>query len=198
MSPLYSMTRIQKRQTKASPGDYILTILPLATAENSLIIAAGSDTAYVTDLIQSGVQFIESGLDFIVDTSGLIYQYYDAFPDDGVLPIWHRYIKTTDLVVEYLDGDSWEVFSSTNYRIDTSSIPPKVFLKSTGSWPDITNPDSFNMVRVAFKWDVANSFIDELRAATMSYVAWRHENREGTSDIPQVLRAFLDRHKLHS
>jgi hypothetical protein len=191
--------KYQKRQTKASPGDYILTILPLATAKTYLLEGSGTDQdAIITDLIEGAVQYIESGLDYIVDTSGLIYQYYDAFPTDGILPIWHRYIKETDLVVQYWSGSAWTSFASTNYRIDTAATPPRVFLKSTASWPDLTDPDSYNMVRVGFKWDVAHSFIHELRAATMAYVAWRYENREGSSGIPQVLTAFIDRHKLHS
>lgn len=83
----------------------------------------------ITDLINAGVQFIESGLDYSIDTSGLITQYYDSF-EETYLQIWHRYIVETDLVVEYYNTSGvWTAVDSANYRIDTTSTPPKVFFK---------------------------------------------------------------------
>lgn len=190
--------KYQKRQSKATPGDYSLTILPLATAKTYLLL--GSSTAQdtiITDLINAGVQHLEAGLDFSIDTSGLIYQYYDAFPADGELPIWHRYITATDLVVEYWNGSAWTAFASTNYRIDVSSAPPRVFLKANTDWPTLTDADSFNMVRIGFKMDTAHSFLDEAKAAVYAFVAARYENRENTTDIPSGVTAFINRHKMH-
>jgi hypothetical protein len=190
--------KFQKRQTKVTPGDYTVTILPLATAKTYLFEGAGTDQdAIITALIRGAVQTLEAGLDFIIDTSGLIDQYYDGFPTDGMIPIWHRYIKTTDLVVEYWNDTTWTAVSSSNYRIDISSNPPKVFLKSTGEWPSDISDDGLNTVRIGFKVDHSLSFIDELRGAAMALVAARYENREA-GDIPITVQAFIDRHKLHS
>lgn len=191
--------KFQKRQTKASPGDYSLTILSRATAKTYLHLGAGTaQDAIIDSLIYAGVQHVEAGLDFSIDTSGLIYQYYDAFPSEGYLPIWHRYIKADDLVVEYWSGSAWTVFASTNYRVDTSSTPPKVFLKANKSWPDLSDPDSYNMVRIGFKMDLTHSFLDDLTSAVYAYVAWKYENREGSTNVPSGITAFIDRHKLHS
>lgn len=151
----------------------------------------------ITDLINAGVQFIESGLDYSIDTSGLITQYYDSF-EETYLQIWHRYIVETDLVVEYYNTSGvWAAVSSTNYRIDTTSTPPKVFLKSSGEWPsDIS--DDMNSVRVKFKMDTTHSFLDDIKAAVMTYVGWKFENAEGSMDIPAGLLATINRHRMYS
>lgn len=191
--------KFQKRQSKASPGDYSLTILPLSRARLYLLATSGvtDQDDVITDLINAAVQFIEAGLDFSIDTSGLITQYYDYFPSDGELPIWHRYITTTDLVVQYWDDTTWQTFSSANYRIDTWSAPPKVFLKSDAEWPTDVS-DDINSVRVSFKMDTSHSFLDDVKAAAMAFVAHRYENRENTNSIPDAVMAVINRHKIHS
>lgn len=194
--------KFQKRQTKATPGDYALTILPLATAKTYLLEGSGTDQdAIITALIKGGVQFCEAGLDFAIDTSGLIYQYYDGFPDDRELPIWHRYIKATDLVIEYWNDTTWVAVTASLYRTDMFSVPPKVFLKSTSDWPSDISNDGLNTVRIGFKIDTAHSFYDELRSAVMSWVAARYESREGDWNSGVMINnvhRFIDRHKLHS
>jgi hypothetical protein len=186
--------RIQKRQIKATPGDYSLTILPLASAKLNLLIdtAVTDQDAVVTQHIKSAVQHIEAGLDFSIDTSGLIHQYYDGF--STYLPIWHRYIKTTDLVVEYWDGSAWAVASSSLYRIDISNIPPRVTLKDDQDWP--TPEESDNNVRVGFKMDTSHSFLEDVRGGVIAWVADRYWNREG--NVNKNVQAVIDRHKLHS
>lgn len=149
----------------------------------------------ITDLINAAVQEIEAGLDFAIDTSGLIYQYYDRF--DSELFIWHRYVKSTDLVVEYWNDTTWTAVSSTNYRLDLASVPPKVFLTSTGEWPSNVS-DDINAVRIGFKIDTDVSFFDSLKAACMTWVAARYENRENSDGLPDAVQAFIDRYKLHS
>lgn len=151
----------------------------------------------ITDLINAAVQEIEAGLDFAIDTTGLIYQYYDSFPSDGCLYIWHRYVKETDLVVEYWNDTAWTAVSSTNYRLDLASVPPKAFLTSTGEWPDDVS-DDINAVRIGFKVDTDVSFFDSLKAACMTWVAARYENRENSDGLPDAVQAFIDRYKLHS
>lgn len=191
--------KFQKRQTKASPGDYNLTILSLAEARQYLLATTGvtDQDSIITSLIHASVQEIEAGLDFAIDTSGLITQYYDAFPSDGCLPIWHRYVKSTDLVVEYWNDTAWTTVSSSNYRLDLASVPPKVFLTAEGEWPDDVTAD-LNGVRVSFKIDTDHSFFDSLKAACMTWVAARYENRENSNGLPAAVQMFIDRYKLHS
>lgn len=191
--------QFKKRQIKASPGDYSLTILPLSRARLYLLATTGvtDQDDVITDLINAAVQEIEAGLDFAIDTSGLIYQYYDSFPDDGCLYIWHRFVKSTNLVVEYWDDTTWSTVSSSNYRLDLASVPPKVFLTSTGEWPDDVS-DDINSVRVGFKIDTDHSFFDSLKAVVMTWVAARYENRENSDGLPDAVQAFIDRYKLHS
>lgn len=188
--------KYQKRQVKTAPGDYTLTLLTLARAREYLLATSGvtDQDNVITDLIHGAIQHIEAGLDYPIDTNSLIYQYYDHFPDDGILPIWHRYITTTSLVVEYWRGATWSAVDSSNYRIDISSAPPRVFLTSTGEWPDDVS-DDMNSVRVGFKMDTAHNFLDDIKVAAMSLIAAKYENREeGT--IPASVDRVINRHKL--
>ena len=190
--------KLTKRQSKATPGDYSLTILPLARAKLALRVATSNTSMddVITDLINAGVQFIESGLDYSIDTSGLITQYYDGF-EETYLPIWHRHIVTTDLVVEYWNDSTWATVTASNYRLDLTSTPPKVFLTSTGEWPDDIS-DDLNSVRVSFKMDTTHSFLDDIKAAVMTYVAWKFENAEGSTEVPAGLMATINRHRMYS
>jgi hypothetical protein len=136
-------------------------------------------------------------LNFIVDTDDPIYQYYDAF--DGVeLPIWHKFIKdsSSDVVVQYWDGTTWQTFSNSNYRIDAASNPPRILLKDGSDWPDDVSTD-LNSVRVSFKVDTSVSFFKDLKASVMTLVAARYENRENM-EVPQSVRGFIDLHRMPS
>lgn len=191
--------KFQKRQTKATPGDYSLSIVSLAEARLYLLATTGvtDQDSIITSLINAAVQEIEAGLDFAIDTSGLVTQYYDSFPDDGILPIWHRFVKSTDLVVQYWNDTTWATVAASNYRLDLAGTPPCVFLTSTGEWPDDVTAD-MNGVRVSFKVDTDHSFFDSLKAAVMTWVAARYENRENSNGIPEAVKAFIDRYKVHS
>lgn len=188
--------RLQKRQTKATPGDYSLTILPLTRAKLYLRESNSDQDNVITDLINAGVQHIEAGLDFSIDTSGLIYQYYDVF--ESTTYIWHRYITATDLVVEYWDGSDWQTVNASNYRVSVSSTPPCVFLTSTGEWPTTTSEDSTDVLRIGFKMDTSHSFLDDIKAAVMAFVAWKYENPEGITDMPSGIAETIKRHRLYS
>jgi len=190
--------RIQKRQVKTAPGDYEL--VSLVTMKAYLFETSTDQDAIITALITAAIQSIESGLDYSIDTSSLIYQYYDRFPEDGELPIWHPHIKTTDLVVEYWNDTAWDVVKDSDYRIDIATALPRVFLKSTSSWPtDIS--DDINSVRIGFKMDLTDSFLDDIKAAVMTWVAARYEGKEGEWNSSVMIGSVdrvIERHKLHS
>jgi hypothetical protein len=78
-----------------------------------------------------------------------------------------------------------------------TSTPPKVFLTSTGEWPDDIS-DDLNSVRVSFKMDTTHSFLDDIKAAVMTYVAWKFENAEGSTEVPAGLMATINRHRMYS
>lgn len=191
------MNKLQKRQVKTSPANYNETILNLERAKLYLRESNSDQDDVIQDLINAGIQFMESGLDFSIDTSSLIYQYYDEFPSDGVLFIWHRFILTNDLVVQYWDGANFTAVDAENYRIDDSSVPARVFLTSEGEWPSGSD-DLGNKLRVGFKVNVSHPFYSDLKAAVFAYVAWKYENPEGMTDIPSGITLFLDRYRMRS
>lgn len=191
------MNKLQKRQIKSNPGNYVDSILTLERAKLYLRESNSDQDDVITDLIYAGVAYMEAALDFAVDTMSLIYQYYDEFPSDGTLLIWHRFITDSNLVVEYWNGSAFTAIDSTNYRVDLSSVPPRVFLTSVGEWPDGSD-DGKNVLRVGFKVDTTHSFYRDLRAAVMEYVAAKYENAEGTTELPSKIQSFIEINRMRS
>lgn len=184
--------RYQKRQTKTVAGDY--EILSLTRAKLYLYITGTAQDDVITDLINGAVAYLEQSLDFIVDTDSDCYQFYDAFPAESYLPIWHRFITDDGCHVHYWNGSAWTEFSTAYYRVDNASVPCKIILKDGYSWPTLTVSD-LNAVRVTFVPDTSVSFYNDLKAAIMTLVAARYENREA-AEVPQIVKAFIDRHRI--
>jgi hypothetical protein len=183
---------MQKRQSKTAASDY--EIISLTTARLYLMQRTGVTVqdSIITILINSAESYLEESLGFIIDTSSLIYQYYDSF--DTYLPIHHRYVTTTSFVVEYWNGSAWTAVSTSVYRTDLANIPPRAILKEDQDWPDISHSE-LNSVRVGFKVDTSVSFFNDLKAAVLTLVAARFENREG-GDIPKTVKAFIDKYRI--
>lgn len=184
--------RYQKRQTKTVAGDY--EILSLTRAKLYLYITGTAQDDVITDLINGAVAYLEQSLDFIVDTDSDCYQFYDAFPAESYLPIWHRFITGDGCHVHYWNGTAWTEFSTASYRVDNASVPCKIILRDGYSWPTLTVSD-LNAVRVTFVPDTSVSFYNDLKAAIMTLVAARYENREA-AEVPQIVKAFIDRHRI--
>jgi len=187
------MSALHKRQVKQSPGGR--EIVPLQEAKLYLRETNSDQDDNIQLLINAAVQFMESQLDYAIDSEGLIYQYSDQF-ESNEIKIWHRYIMEEGFVVEYWNGEEWVAVEDTVYRISISDMPPKAFLRSGQVWP--TPSLDMESVRVGFKVDTDHSFIDDIKGAVLSLVAHQYENAEGTTDVPPRVMAVINRHKLHS
>ncbi len=187
-----TMSQLHKRQVKSSPGS--LTIVTLDEAKLYLRETNSDQDDNIQVLINAAIQFIESQLDYPIDTDELIYQYSDQFVDS--IQIWHRYITDEDLVVEYWDDTTWTAADDTLYRVSVSDTPPKVFLRSGQVWP-AASLDA-ESVRVGFKIDTTHSFLNDIKGAVLALVAHQYENLEGTTEVPPRVMAVINRHKMHS
>lgn len=171
------MIKIQKRQSKASAGD--LEIVSLTDMKAYLLEYNDDRDDTITALIESCTADLEAELDFAIDTSGFITQYYDGF--DIKIPIWHRYIKsdTADIVVEYLnDSHAWTPVVNTTYRLDPTSALPTVILKTGNTWPTpVAEP---SCVRVQFKANTDHKAWASFRKVIQEMVAEAYENPEGS------------------
>lgn len=183
--------RFQKRQKKTAPGSY--QVLSLTRAKSYLYVTTTDQDEVIQDLINGSVAYLEAALDFAIDTDQPIYQYMDQWPTGEHIPIWHRYV-TDAVAVEYWDGNSWETVSTSIYRYDPAGPVPRVILRDGYDWPGAIAAD-LNSVRVTFTPDTTMGFYNELKAAVMTLVAARYENRE-MSEIAPTVMAFITKYKM--
>jgi len=73
------------------------------------------------------------------------------------------------------------VWASSNYIVDTASVPGRIALSATGSWP--TNLRTFQPIRVRFVagWTSAAVIPADLKQALLLWVGWFSEHREPTA-----------------
>lgn len=186
--------RLQKRQTRASDG--ITALVTLSDMKEHLLEYADDRDDTITALIASCTADLQRMLGFYIDTTGYIYQYYDAF--DSPMYIYHAFIKsdTADLAVEYLDSSyAWAVVSSTYYRIAPASSPPAVILKADYSWPSTLGERE--CVRIKFKADTSHTAWNSFKQCIKEMVAEAYENPEGSwhsaimeSAVQRVINAY--------
>lgn len=188
-----NLHRIEKRQVKTQPGSLQLVTL---TDMKGYLLESGSDRDDdITALIQYAQSYLESELEYAIDTDELIYQYYDGWRD--YLPIWHKFVIPSGLVVEHLVGGTWTAFDSTKYRLDASYVPPRIILKDGRTWPDNTDTEWSN-VRVGFKVDTANPAWNAFKQAVKEIVARTYESPEGTTvSMGNSVQRVIDIYKMH-
>lgn len=190
------MPRIEKRQVKTNPGSLQLVTL---TDMKRYLLESGSDRDDdITALIQYAQGYLEAELEYAIDTDELIYQYYDKW--DWWMPIWHRYVISSGLVVEHLVGGEWTAVSSSLYRLDASYVPPRIILKDGSEWPDNTDSE-LACIRIGFKVDTGHPAWNSFKQAVREIVAKTYESPEGTTEKTAVMassvRRIIDIYKIH-
>ena len=154
----------------------------------------------ITALIASCTSDLQNELGYYIDTTGIITQYYDAFCLR--MPIFHRFIKsdTADLSIQYLnDSHVWTTIATTVYRIDPSSNPPSVILKSDQEWP--TPVDEPSCIRINFKLDTSSPAMNSFKQVIKEMVAEAYENPEGSwhsSVMESAARRVISLYRMRS
>jgi hypothetical protein len=189
------MPRIEKRQVKTNPGSLQLVTL---TDMKRYLLESGSDRDDdITALIQYAQGYLEAELEYAIDTDELIYQYHDRW--DWWMPIWHRYVIGTDLVVEHLVDGVWTAVSSSLYRLDPSCVPPRVILRDGAEWPDNTD-EELASIRIGFKVDTGHPAWNSFKQAVREIVARTYESPEGFSQSASMgnsVQRIIDIYKIH-
>ena len=169
--------RLQKRQTRASDG--VAALVSLEDMKLHLLEYADDRDSVITALIASCTADLQNELGYYIDTTGLITQYYDAFASR--MHVFHRFIKpdTADVTVSYLnDSSAWTTIATSVYRIDPSSNPPSIILKSGQDWP--TPIDEPSCIKITFKVDTTSPAMNSFKQCIKEMVAEAYENPEGS------------------
>jgi len=186
--------RLRKRQTRASAG--ITALVTLQEMKDHLLEYNDDRDSVITALIASCTADLQKQLGFYIDTTGAIYQHYDAFKNEML--IFHAFIKsdTADVVVQYLDSSyAWQTVSSEYYRIAPASTPPRIILKANYAWPETLGESE--CVRISFKADTTHTAWASFKQCIKEMVAEAYENPEGSwhsavmeSAVTRVVAAY--------
>lgn len=113
---------------------------PITTAEakTHLRVDISDDDTYIATLVTAARKRIEefTGVRMVTQT---LYWYLDSFPCEDVLNIPVGPVTAVSSVKYTPDGAAQETFSaSTGYETDLVSLPARIALKSSQSWPSDT------------------------------------------------------------
>lgn len=126
----------------------------------------------------------------------------DLVGSTGVVTIPKGPLVSVTSITTYDTSDSANVFDSSNYLLDTSSSPPRVFLKYGMIWPvDLRPINSVTIRFVAGFGATADLLPDDLTQACRIMLAHYHENREPIIEgrgleTPLSVRAILDPYRV--
>lgn len=167
----------------------------LQEAGAHLRLEGGDDTATVTRLITAARQHAEEVL-----WRGLVQQTWelilDAFPDDDaiVLPRGHLATLTGDPApsavtwVKYIDAAGvQQTLATTEYGVDSDSVPGRVVLGYGKSWPGTRDQWDAVRVRYVVGWAAA-SVPEAIKQAVLLLVSQMYEHR-----TPEVLGTVVAR-----
>lgn len=160
---------------------------------------------YLQGLLDSAVEFVQdyTGQKLLTQTH---YVYFDEWPcsDHVELPFAPlQSVSSTGFSYVGSTGAT-NIFSSTGWRTDTVSFPPRVVLKYDSDWPTETL-DNSNPIRVkgTFGYTTQGKIPASLKHAIKLLISDWYENRESivtgvtVNSIPNHVRNLLDRYKVN-
>ncbi len=173
---------------------------PISTADAKahLRVDITADDAYIDTLVKVARRQAER-----ITRHALITQTWDllldAFPADDVLEIPLPPLQSVTYV-QYTDDDgNTSTFDSSNYIVDTESVPGRISLKSGYTWPS-TTLQAIAGVRVRFVagfGDAASDVPEDIIHAMKLMVGHWYENRENVAmgtvprEMPQAAEWLL-------
>jgi uncharacterized phiE125 gp8 family phage protein len=152
----------------------------LAEAKLHLRVDETADDDLIRSLIQTCRQDIET-----LCLHALITQtwnlYLDGFPGCSEIELPWPPLQSVTGVYYIEEGGVEKTFASSNYFVDINSTPGKIVLKTSASWPAMSNPQVANPVRIEFKCgfgDIPSSVDYRAIAAIKLLLGHYYENRE--------------------
>lgn len=149
----------------------------VAEAKAHLRVTGTDDDVYISSLITAARQYAENFLGRALVTQ-TIAQKLDDFPSSRSIILVRPPLQSVTSV-SYLDIDgNSQVFSSSNYIVNTSSTPGRVTLDVAKSWPTgVKNiPEAVTVTFVA-GYGAAGAVPEQIRQGLLMHIADLYEVR---------------------
>ena len=165
---------------------------PLIYADVRAYLRPANDTdeAYLTGLITAARQKVEedTGRKLISQSWTL---YADAFPSDAIVLPWAPLISVTSIKTT-TPANVQSTVASTNYQVDTTSTPPRIWLSDTGSWPgDLRVHQGVEIIGV-FGYGTSGAAVPEpLLEAMREVIGVWYTTRAGAANPPLLAPRWL-------
>jgi uncharacterized phiE125 gp8 family phage protein len=151
--------------------------LTLAEAKRHLRIVTDDENGEILRWIRTARRQVEQ------DTGrALLTQTWDLFQDGSLGSGWITLpiapVQTVTSVNSTSSAGTETVWSATHYVVDTASVPARLGLTDSGSWP--SDLRAFQPIRVRFVagWTTAALLPPDLLAAVTLLLGWLSENRQ--------------------
>ena len=178
---------------------------PVSTSEakTHLRVSGSGDDTYIDTLVKAARRQVErvTGLSLITQTRALRL---DEFPLSDAIELPYGPLQSVTSVA-YLDADgASQTWSSSNYRADIYSYPPRVALAYGVSWPSTRGvTHSVTVTYVAGYGTASTSVPQDILHAIKLLVGHWYENREEVTAVdmevlPMGVEALLAPYRVHS
>ena len=134
----------------------------------------------LTSLIKAARQAVEAKLHRTLCSTTYI-QYHDEFENPIEL---YRPPATSVTAVTYLDEDDAEqTLDSSNYNLDLNSLPPRIKLADSASWPSISSAPAAVRVEFVAGYGGASDVPEPIRQAILMLAADLYEHSEANVEV---------------
>lgn len=177
----------------------------LAEAKSHAIITITDDDPDITAYITLARRYAE-------DRTGRVFvnqtwkDYYDVFPDDGVLRLSKSPVQSPIISIKYIDVDGVErTIDASIYQVDYISEPSRIKPAYNQSWPSVRG-GTLNAITVEFVAGygaAAVSVPDRFKMSIKLLVAHWYRMREPTTlgpaihNVPMAVDTLLRGDKLY-
>lgn len=190
-------------------GQPVVTVAPateplsVAEAKAHSRVTGNDDDTYFLALITAAREHVESILGRALITQTRQYYLHD-WPTGPAIVLPFPPLQAVSAVAYYTaTGSDWVSWASTNYQVDTVSVPGRVVLVLNASWPSVTLRAASG-VRITYTCGYGNDATDVpqgIRHAMLGLVGHWYEHREavipGTivAAMPEFVQALLAKHR---
>lgn len=161
-----------------------------------------ADDTVLVDLVTAAVEATEDASSEVLQESTLVVT-LDRWPVGGVIEVPRYPIQAVDSIT-YLEegGSSPTTLSSSLYRVDTASKPPRIVLKANQTWPS-ASLEYGAPITITCTAGYADGFVPErAKQAVKLLVGHWYANREAvvsgtiTAEFPESWRSLALRGRL--
>ena len=158
------------------------TVEPVTLAEAKLHLRVShlSDDQLIARLIGAAREFVEAHTGLFT-TTATVDVYFDAAPASSFeLPV--SPVASITSITTYDTTGTGTTMTGTDYSLDAASVPARVVLKDTASWPSGLRSWNAVVVRAVVGSTSAAAVPARLRQAVLLLVGELYERREQSSE----------------